>query len=135
MPMEADAVIWGTLLAASKTHGNTEIGKRAAENLARVEPCHGPSRVLLSNIYADAGKWEDAFLVRQEMQTQRLTRATAYSGVMEMEMSVYPLLYSSSMHITAIECDSTPLNGCPWWWTYLSHVIKQLGDDSRAALL
>nr|GMD80540.1 pentatricopeptide repeat-containing protein At5g19020, mitochondrial [Ipomoea batatas] len=81
MPMEADAVIWGTLLAASKTHGNTEIGKRAAENLARVEPCHGPSRVLLSNIYADAGKWEDAFLVRQEMQTQRLTRATAYSGV------------------------------------------------------
>ncbi|XP_060217724.1 pentatricopeptide repeat-containing protein At5g19020, mitochondrial [Lycium barbarum] len=81
MPMEADIIIWGTLLAACRTHGSTEIGERAAENLARVEPSHGPSRVLLSNIYADAGKWDDAFLVRQAMRTQGLTRSTAYSGV------------------------------------------------------
>nr|XP_033515452.1 pentatricopeptide repeat-containing protein At5g19020, mitochondrial isoform X2 [Nicotiana tomentosiformis] len=81
MPMEADCIIWGTLLAACRTHGNTEIGERAAENLARVEPSHGPSRVLLSNIYADAGKWDDAFLVRQAMRSRGLTRSTAYSGV------------------------------------------------------
>ncbi|XP_016476853.1 pentatricopeptide repeat-containing protein At5g19020, mitochondrial-like [Nicotiana tabacum] len=81
MPMEADTIIWGTLLAACRTHGNTEIGERAAENLARVEPSHGPSRVLLSNIYADAGKWDDAFLVRQAMRSRGLTRSTAYSGV------------------------------------------------------
>ncbi|PHT60097.1 Pentatricopeptide repeat-containing protein, mitochondrial [Capsicum baccatum] len=81
MPMEADIIIWGTLLAASKTHGNTEIGERAAENLARVEPSHGPSRVLLSNIHADAGKWDDAFLTRQAMRSQGLTRSTAYSSV------------------------------------------------------
>ncbi|KAK4372482.1 hypothetical protein RND71_007866 [Anisodus tanguticus] len=81
MPMEADIVIWGTLLAACRTHGNTEIGERAAENLARLEPSHGPSRVLLSNIYADAGKWNDAFLVRQAMQSRGLTRSTGYSGV------------------------------------------------------
>ncbi|XP_049406021.1 pentatricopeptide repeat-containing protein At5g19020, mitochondrial [Solanum stenotomum] len=81
MSMEADIIIWGTLLAACRTHGNTEIGERAAENLARVEPSHGPSRVLLSNIYADAGKWDDAFLTRQAMRSRRLTRTTAYSGV------------------------------------------------------
>ncbi|CAN4113483.1 unnamed protein product [Withania somnifera] len=81
MPMESDIIIWGTLLAACRTHGNTEIGERAAENLARVEPLHGPSRVLLSNIYADAGKWDDAFLIRQAMRNQGLTRSTAYSGV------------------------------------------------------
>ncbi|XP_004229452.1 pentatricopeptide repeat-containing protein At5g19020, mitochondrial [Solanum lycopersicum] len=81
MPMEADIIIWGTLLAACRTHGNTEIGERAAENLARVEPSHGPSRVLLSNIYADAGKWDDAFVTRQAMRSRGLTRTTAYSGV------------------------------------------------------
>ncbi|KAL3507987.1 hypothetical protein ACH5RR_033369 [Cinchona calisaya] len=81
MPMKADVVIWGTLLAASKTHGDMEIGERAAENLAKLEPSHGPSRVLLSNIYADAGRWGDAFLVRKAMQTQGLIRSPAYSGI------------------------------------------------------
>ncbi|GFZ09962.1 mitochondrial editing factor 18 [Actinidia rufa] len=81
MPMKADVIIWGTLLAACRTHGNTEIGERAAENLARVEPSHGPGRVLLSSIYADAGRWEDAFLVRQAIRSQRMTRSPGYSGV------------------------------------------------------
>lgn len=81
MPMEADVVIWGTLLAASRTHGNTEIGERVAQNLARLEPFHGPSRVLLSNIYADAERWVDAFHVRQVMHSQGLTRSPAYSGI------------------------------------------------------
>ncbi|XP_057486228.1 pentatricopeptide repeat-containing protein At5g19020, mitochondrial-like [Actinidia eriantha] len=81
MPMKADVIIWGTLLAACRTHGNTEIGERAAENLARVEPSHGPGRVLLSSIYADAGRWEDAFLVRQAIRSHRMTRSPGYSGV------------------------------------------------------
>lgn len=81
MPMKADVVIWGTLLAASKTHGNMDLGKRAAQNLARLEPSHGPSRVLLSNVYADSGRWCDAFMVRQLMQNYGLTRSPAYSDI------------------------------------------------------
>lgn len=81
MPMKADVVIWGTLLAACKMYGNTDIGERAAENLAKVEPSHGPSRVLLSNLYADVGRWDDAFLVRRAMQRGKLARSPGYSGV------------------------------------------------------
>ncbi|XP_052189473.1 pentatricopeptide repeat-containing protein At5g19020, mitochondrial [Diospyros lotus] len=81
MPMKADVVIWGTLLAASRTHGDVEVGERAAEGLARVQPSHGGSRVLLSNIYADAGRWEDAFLVRQAIKSQGMTRSPGHSGV------------------------------------------------------
>lgn len=81
MPMKADAVIWGTLLAACKTHGNTDIGERAAENVAKVEPSHGPSRLLLSNIYADVGRWHDALLVRRAVQDGNLSRSPGYSGV------------------------------------------------------
>lgn len=81
MPMKADAVIWGTLLAASRTHGAVEVGERAAESLARAEPSHGPARVLLSNLYAEAGMWDDAVLVRRAMQSQKLTRTPAYSGM------------------------------------------------------
>ncbi|XP_022959003.1 pentatricopeptide repeat-containing protein At5g19020, mitochondrial [Cucurbita moschata] len=81
MPMKADVVIWGTLLAACRTHGEVEIGERAAENLARLEPSHGAGRVLLSNLYADAGLWEDASLVRKAMQSQRMIRSPGCSGV------------------------------------------------------
>ncbi|KAF3457210.1 hypothetical protein FNV43_RR01867 [Rhamnella rubrinervis] len=81
MPMKADIVIWGTLLAACRTHGNMEIGERAAESLVRLEPSHGAGRVLLSNIYADAGKWEEAFSVRRSMQMERLKKSPGYSGV------------------------------------------------------
>ncbi|XP_047949873.1 pentatricopeptide repeat-containing protein At5g19020, mitochondrial [Salvia hispanica] len=77
MPMEADAIIWGTLLAACKMYENTDVGERAAQNLAKVEPSHGPSRVLLSNLYADAGRWDDAFLVRRAMQKENLARSPA----------------------------------------------------------
>lgn len=81
MPMEADAIIWGTLLAACKMYENTEIGERAAQNLAMVEPSHGPSRVLLSNLYADAGRWDDAFRVRRAMRNENLARTPGFSGV------------------------------------------------------
>ncbi|XP_051127553.1 pentatricopeptide repeat-containing protein At5g19020, mitochondrial [Andrographis paniculata] len=81
LPVKPDAVIWGALLAACKMHDDADIGERAAENLAKVEPLHGPSRVLLSNIYADAGRWTEAFLVRDAMQRRRLSRSPGYSGI------------------------------------------------------
>ncbi|KAK4266422.1 hypothetical protein QN277_027346 [Acacia crassicarpa] len=80
MPMRADIVIWGTLLAACRTHGNVEIGERAARSLAALEPSHGGSRVLLSNIYADAGRWEDVSVVRRVMQSQKTNRMPGCSG-------------------------------------------------------
>ncbi|POO02294.1 Tetratricopeptide-like helical domain containing protein [Trema orientale] len=81
MPMEADIIIWGILLAAGRIHGNVEIGERAAESLAKLEPSHGASRVLLSNLYADAGRWDEAFSVRRGMQILRMTRSPGCSGV------------------------------------------------------
>ncbi|XVF28934.1 hypothetical protein REPUB_Repub15cG0075600 [Reevesia pubescens] len=81
MPMNADVVIWGTLLAACRTHGNVDIGEKAAENLARLEPSHGGGKVLLSNLYADAGRWEDVLCVRGVMQSQRMKKSPGYSGV------------------------------------------------------
>lgn len=81
MPMKADIVIWGTLLAACRTHGDVNIGERAAESLAGLAPSHGGGKVLLSNIYADAGRWEDVSIVRRVMQNQIMERMPGCSGV------------------------------------------------------
>ncbi|MBA0739552.1 hypothetical protein Gogos_012813, partial [Gossypium gossypioides] len=92
MPMKADVVIWGTLLAACRTHGNVDIGERAAENLAKLEPCHGGGKVLLSNLYADAGRWEDVFSVRRAMQNQRVKKSPGYSGVLLVKAGIVDLI-------------------------------------------
>ncbi|KAK6265900.1 hypothetical protein QUC31_016737 [Theobroma cacao] len=81
MPVKADVVIWGTLLAACRTHGNVDIGEKAAENLARLEPSHGGGKVLLSNLYADVGRWGDVLSVRGVMQSQRMRKSPGFSGV------------------------------------------------------
>ncbi|XP_062108461.1 pentatricopeptide repeat-containing protein At5g19020, mitochondrial-like [Humulus lupulus] len=81
MPMEADFVLWGTVLAACRTHGNIEIGERAAESVARLEPSHGASRVLLGNLYADAGRYEEAFSVRRSMLVLGMMKSPGCSGI------------------------------------------------------
>ncbi|XP_074574704.1 pentatricopeptide repeat-containing protein At5g19020, mitochondrial [Curcuma longa] len=82
MPMEADVMIWGSMLAASRTYGNVEIGERAAERLGRLKPSHGAARIMLSNIYADAGRWCDVFQVRREMDSSRLIKTPGCSGIL-----------------------------------------------------
>ncbi|KAJ0976075.1 hypothetical protein J5N97_018040 [Dioscorea zingiberensis] len=81
MPMEADVVIWGSLLAACRIHGDVEIGEWAAERLARLDAKHGAGRVLLSNIYADAGRWDEVFLVRRAMQGSKFNREPGCSAL------------------------------------------------------
>ncbi|KAJ7980132.1 putative Pentatricopeptide repeat-containing protein [Quillaja saponaria] len=81
MPMKADIVIWGTLLAACRTQGNVDVGERAAKSLAALEPSHGAGKVLLANIYADVGRWDDASSVRRIMHSQQMKRMPGCSGV------------------------------------------------------
>ncbi|XWS51121.1 hypothetical protein CRYUN_Cryun12cG0149400 [Craigia yunnanensis] len=67
MPIEPDAFIWGTLLAACKVHGVVEIGRLAAKKVIELEPCHTGVYVSLSNICADIGQWEGVLEIRSLM--------------------------------------------------------------------
>lgn len=56
MPMQAGPSIWGALLAACRSHCNLEI---AAIKLFVLEPENSGNYVLLSNMYAEVGKWKE----------------------------------------------------------------------------
>uniref|UniRef100_A0A5K1GGY2 Pentacotripeptide-repeat region of PRORP domain-containing protein n=2 Tax=Nymphaea colorata TaxID=210225 RepID=A0A5K1GGY2_9MAGN len=82
MPVKPDVVIWGSLLAACRSHGDVEMGEWAAKCLVDLEPSHGGGRVLLSNIYAGAGRWDEVHRIRRVMRRRKVQKLAAYSGVL-----------------------------------------------------
>eukprot|EP01018_Ginkgo_biloba_P015982 Gb_28612 [translate_table: standard] len=67
-PFEPTASMWGALLGACRVHGNMELGKRAAEHVFELDPQDSGTHVLLSNIYAAGGRWDDVAKVRNMMK-------------------------------------------------------------------
>ncbi|KAF3795824.1 Pentatricopeptide repeat-containing protein [Nymphaea thermarum] len=60
MPILPDRSVWGSLLSAAKIHANLEVAALAAQALIKLEPESSMSYVVLSNMYANAGKWNTA---------------------------------------------------------------------------
>lgn len=60
MPFYHNCEGWRSLLSHCATHGEMELGKRCFENLLSMDVRDSAAYVLMSNIYAHAGMWEDA---------------------------------------------------------------------------
>ena len=75
--------IWGSLLGACKNHGYFELGKVIAEKLLNMEREQGMTgyHVLLSNIYAEEGEWENVDRVRNQMKEKGLQKDIGCSWV------------------------------------------------------
>eukprot|EP01018_Ginkgo_biloba_P020806 Gb_00198 [translate_table: standard] len=68
MPLELGASVWGALLGAYRIHYNIQLGERVADRLFDLKPENAGYYVLLSNIYAEAGRWDDVAKVRTMMK-------------------------------------------------------------------
>ncbi len=67
MPCEPNATVWMALLGACRIHGKVELGERIAKQLLELDPNMAVGYVMLSNIYAAAGKWN----LSENIQKQR----------------------------------------------------------------
>lgn len=97
MPISPDAVVWGSLLAACKVHGNIEMGKYAAEKLLEIDPWNSGPYVLLSNMYAELGRWGDVVKVRKLMRQQGVTKQPGCSWI-EVDSRVNVFLVKDKSH-------------------------------------
>ncbi|CAN8314560.1 unnamed protein product [Cochlearia groenlandica] len=81
MPFKPDEQIWNAILGVSRINGNVELGKKAAEELMKLDPESSATYVLLSSIYADHGKWESVEKVRGVMKERRVKKEKGMSWI------------------------------------------------------
>ncbi|KAI7994657.1 Pentatricopeptide repeat-containing protein [Camellia lanceoleosa] len=79
MPMEAGPALWGALLSACRSHSNLELGEIVAKRLIELKPGDIGPYVLLSNIYAAEGRWDDVENVRKMMTNRGLQKVVGSS--------------------------------------------------------
>ncbi|KAJ4969371.1 hypothetical protein NE237_016072 [Protea cynaroides] len=66
------AVLWGTLVATSITHGRLDLVVEAGQKLIELNRQVATSYITVSNTYAVAGKWENVHRIRSEMKQKNV---------------------------------------------------------------
>ncbi|KAK7410900.1 hypothetical protein VNO78_02105 [Psophocarpus tetragonolobus] len=97
MPMQPDAVVWGSLLGACKVHGNIKLGKYVAEKLTEIDPFNSGPYVLLSNMYAELGRWKDVAKVRKQMRSRGVMKQPGCSWI-EIQSHVHVFMVKDKRH-------------------------------------
>ncbi|KAG8656262.1 hypothetical protein MANES_04G111400v8 [Manihot esculenta] len=98
MPMQPDVVVWGSLLAACKVHHNITLGEYAAEKLLEIDSTNSGPYVLLSNMYAELGRWKDAVKVRKLMRHRRVIKQPGCSWI-EIMGQVHVFMVKDKQHL------------------------------------
>jgi pentatricopeptide repeat protein len=88
MPISPNVIIWRTLLGACSIHGNIELAELVKSRLAEMDPNNSGDHVLLSNVYAVAGKWKDVAGIRRTMIEQSMKKAPGWSMI-EIDKVIY----------------------------------------------
>ncbi|CAN8276237.1 unnamed protein product [Cochlearia groenlandica] len=118
MPVKPTAAIWKALLNACRMHKNIELGAYAAEHVFELDPDDPGPHVILYNIYASGGMWNDAARVRKKMKESGVKKEPACSWV-EIENAVHMFVANDETHPQREEI------GRKWEEIYAK--IKELG--------
>jgi pentatricopeptide repeat protein len=96
------ASVWRCLLGVCKLRNNVELGERVAERLYDLDPENATPYVLLSSIYAAAGRWDDAKNVRRMMKDRMIKKTPGCSWI-EVNKQVHAFLMGERSHPQAKE--------------------------------
>lgn len=102
MPMKPHAGVYGSLLNATRVHKRIDLGEFAANKLFELEPWNSGNYVLLSNIYANAGRWGDANRIRCLMKEEKVKKTTGWSSV-EHGGKVHKFIVGDHSHELSVE--------------------------------
>ena len=81
MPIQPNIAAWGALLNVCEIHENVDLADQVRSHIREVETVGSGVYVLLSNIYARAGKWQEAGMARELMKHKSIVKTLGHSTV------------------------------------------------------
>ncbi|KAM0949523.1 putative tetratricopeptide-like helical domain superfamily [Dioscorea sansibarensis] len=81
MPLEPDPSLWRAHLASYDIYPDAVIARYIGEKLIELEPMNTGNYVLLSNVHAAAGSWEDVNIIRSEIKEVGLKKTPGVSWI------------------------------------------------------
>ncbi|KAF5195035.1 Pentatricopeptide repeat-containing protein [Thalictrum thalictroides] len=97
MPIEADGVLLAALLNACWHWMDMDIGERVAERMLALDPKQISSYVIMSNIYAGVGKWEEVVKVRKRLRGMEVKKDPGCSWI-EVKNTVHVFCVEDRTH-------------------------------------
>ncbi|OVA14448.1 Pentatricopeptide repeat [Macleaya cordata] len=83
MPVSPDVIMWRMLVGACRNQGNIGLANRIMNRLLELEPEDGGNYILLSNLYATIGEWDNVKRVRKEMEIRGISKSDPGSSFIE----------------------------------------------------
>ncbi|XP_076923980.1 putative pentatricopeptide repeat-containing protein At1g17630 [Bidens hawaiensis] len=80
MPLEPNVCVWGALLNSSRVYKNINWDESSVSKILEVSSETG-NYMLLSNIYAESGQWEESAKVRVSARARGLTKTRGQSWI------------------------------------------------------
>ncbi|GJM98831.1 hypothetical protein PR202_ga15873 [Eleusine coracana subsp. coracana] len=82
MPFQPNESLWGALLSGCRREGNLGLAVKVTDKLVELQPERAAGYlVLLSNMYADVGQWEQAQMVRERVAALNAEKPAGSSWV------------------------------------------------------
>ncbi|KAI3879930.1 hypothetical protein MKW98_018169 [Papaver atlanticum] len=97
MPFAPNAVIWRTILGACNLYKRVDLGELVLKKILELEPHYHGDFVLLSNIYAANGKWEEAVNIRKMMKKKKISKIPGCSTI-EIGNRIYSFVVEDKSH-------------------------------------
>ncbi|KAG8637357.1 pentatricopeptide repeat-containing protein At2g03880, mitochondrial [Manihot esculenta] len=92
-----DVATWRTLLGACRVHRNVDLAIHAAKQILRLYPQDAGTYILLSNIYANAQRWNDVAQIRRTMNDMGIRKEPGCSWV-EVNKQIHAFILGDNSH-------------------------------------
>ncbi|XP_048138043.1 pentatricopeptide repeat-containing protein At5g44230 isoform X2 [Rhodamnia argentea] len=140
MPVKPHGGVWGALLGACRIHRNPDIAQIAASHLFELEPHAIGNYMVLCNIFASAGRWDDVSDVRKLMRGKGLKKNPGCSWFESKEGEIHEFFAGDTKHPRSSEINGVledllqRLKGLGYQ-QILSSVAYDVSEDVKKGIL
>ncbi|CAL4962380.1 unnamed protein product [Urochloa decumbens] len=81
MPIDPNPVIWGSLLSACRFHHKMDLVRKVRQHIINLAPNDVGTHVLISNLHAEGGQWDDVQQIREQMGSRGIEKSPGHSSI------------------------------------------------------